>query len=281
MESLKPPTDNLYKFLAIGGLVAVIAAGYLWNKENSETFFRRHNLERNLSDLLIEFHTKFGSEICHADLPGYIETDRNAPSTAYAYQLAFIDDNEGREYEYTHLLLHDAQVRRLCKLPRETEDIEFWANWYDISQGEVVQAAKTEDSFIHRVNKEAQEFRPRFEKAQLIALEIWSIEDGFTRIELITIVTACLGAVITVIGFTLWYFKVQRYQDQLLVFELSKAKTPQSVIPATATAPVPAPPVPVLKSEEKTSHPPSLVEPLLVRAAIEEINEPVTPGKPR
>src|SRR5690606_29396606 len=133
------------------------------------------------------------------------------PYISLAYGLAYENDRAERERTIDHLLLHDSQIRRLCHRPTESEpdEVAFWATWFSTSENQIRTAIAMPNSWIDKVNTNAQEFRPRFEKSVLLALEIWTIEDSFQRIEFTAILMSGTGFVLALVGFILWYLRVQ------------------------------------------------------------------------
>ena len=222
---LQPPTDNLYKFLAIAGLVSMIASVYLLMEKESECFARRLKLESELDLLLQEFHAKHGSEICHEEL-GY---PKKREKTPHSDSLPFGVANADRNETLRHLDLHWAQLGKLMTHPRYSkESFLFWKSWFALNDQELTlwMEDPSKDSQIEQIRSSAIEFRPRYARSMQIAREIWKNEDSLQDHALICQIGLGGGLIFMLGGFALWLLLVQLPQDQLLHAEV-RSKIPQ------------------------------------------------------
>ncbi len=223
---LQPPTDNLYKFLCVGGIAAIIASFYFLIDRNTESYAQRLKLEQEFSEILDEFHTKFGSKVAHDELrltPQQLESVTLQDSLAYS--VAYAD----REQTYEHLNLHHRQLRNLMVPPlRDEFSKAFWMNWFSLSEEELHHWDTNEKQRVQSIRSSAVEFRPRFEKAIVIVKEIWMIEDTFVVYVWSCLTGVILGVLLTVFGFFFWYIRVQRIQDQILKLDLEEKRKKQT-----------------------------------------------------
>lgn len=222
---LQPPTDNLYKFLCVGGIAAIIASFYFLLDRNAESFAARLKLEQEFSEILDEFHAKFGSKVAHEQLmltPQELESFTLQDS--FAFSVAYAD----REHTYEHLNLHHSQLRNLMQPPLQDEASKaFWMNWFELSEAELIQWDTNERPQVEAIRSSAIEFRPRFEKSIVIVKEIWMIEDTFVVYMWSCRTGVMIGFLLTLFGFSFWYIRVQRIQDQILKLELEEKRRKQ------------------------------------------------------
>jgi len=220
MMQLQPPTDNLYKFLAIAGLASILVSAYFFNDQNKDSYQKRLPLEHEFNQILDEYHTKFGSRIAHKDL-GITKEDEDKGSLqdSLAFSVAFGD----RDSILEHINLHDKQLLKLMSHSAyKLEAAEYWKKWFALTD-ESLSAWVDDDSPDSKVNtviSQAIEFRPRYEKSLQIVKEIWILVDTFKNAAIGCVVGIVVGFIMMIIGFVLWYIQVQRPQDLILKCEL-------------------------------------------------------------
>jgi hypothetical protein len=230
MDSLKLPTDNLYKFLAIGGLLAVVTAIYLWHQIDREDLEKVDKLEREVATILNDFHRKFSSpqmEGTDVDMSKYLPL---GATLEWGIWNAY--DDMSRRTIIDHLNMHDEQLHNLSWRPdKEHADIRrFWCQWFGLTDAQLtvlvsdaVSIKPSEDNLILKTMQEAADFKPKFGMSLRLCYQIWSTIDDLELIgkAAMWVIGAGIGAMI--VGFLGWYFQVQRYQDRLLKLELAHA----------------------------------------------------------
>lgn len=252
-DHLKPPTDNLYKFMAIGGLAAVIAASYFyftWLDRTNDDLLRYHN---EVADIINEYHSSFmmldGSPIAEPN-------DDNENGVLDSIQFTtMVEDEKERMEVLKHLAMHDSNLVKFARFPVPSDQNarDFWKASCGLSDSQFDEMTERKpfespspDNFITRTNKLAKDFRPRHQRIIYTMDMIWGIDDDTKLLKRGLIAVVIIGTLAAVTGFTLWYFKVQRYQDRILRIEFENARlerqthsAPQeaTVSPSSTTSP--------------------------------------------
>lgn len=218
---LQPPTDNLYKFMSVGGIALLIAAGYFLNVQYSDSYRRRFTLENEYNEIVVEFHRNFGSKVMHDELG---ITKSEADSVPLQKTLAFSTANaneEEKKHILEHINLHDRQLRALMTPPdRDPESNSFWASWFARTPEELARWQKEKPNEIESIRLSAIEFRPRYEKCLSLVSELWLNQSSFKTVAWICGIGIVLGALSALCGFILWYRLVQQLQDKILRYDL-------------------------------------------------------------
>lgn len=217
---LQPPTDNLYKFLAVGGIAAILGSIYFFTSYHRESYPARLKLEQQFAEILDEFHAKFGSNVSHDELnfkPQEVAEVKVEDSLAFS--VAYADP----KHVYEHLNLHHRQLLSLMDPPLTNEKTKsFWMKWYGLSEDALRNWATSNPEQVQAIQSSAIEFRPRFERTFVLAKEIWSIEEMFSFYGWCCGMGIAVGSFLTCFGFIFWYVLVQRVQDQILRLDLAE-----------------------------------------------------------
>jgi len=230
MFNLPLPTDNLYKFLALAGLTLVVIPGFFAYKSDEEIHKQRETLiekseelEKSLDELK-DFMVYFPR---HKPYTIVEEPNVDADSREYyQYILAHCKGAEdfARQFEYPltltdkQLYLTDPEVRNAFKSIRGLTDVEYEKWLQSLSMLDI-------QNIIYRPTRDVtQKVKNNAKNMRLEARHLYiliSRENAEFQIEKWCIY---LGNVLMVLGFGLWWWKVQRYQDKLLKKKVSEAK---------------------------------------------------------
>jgi hypothetical protein len=190
------PTDNLYKFLAIGGVVAAIGGAYLSYLSSAEEVHRRTQLS------LEQIEAQWKNGLAAAAKQISEGEERIA-------QLKFDRDTEilkkgFKDYQQNHQLSEEEKQflsRELDQQSKDADEVEtFLTKSLDVLQQQAIAS-----------NIEA---KSKFDELELnwfyfyIRAAVWV---GYSF--------QIVGSTACIWGFWSWYWRVQRYQDYLLIKE--------------------------------------------------------------
>lgn len=228
MFTLPLPTDNLYKFVALAGL-ALIAIGYFFtvksqdelNKQQETLLWKSDELERSV-DKLKDYTVYFPRHKPQAK-PEEPNTDLDSLKYfEYVRSLCKCDQDFARQFEYAltmkdkQLYLTDPAVREAFKALRGFTDAEY-EKWVQSSSMLEIQ------DLVNRPTGDIA--RKVIDNARMLELEAFHYYGLVGRANDERQVGKWFsggGAVLMVLGFILWWWKVQRYQDRLLRRKVSE-----------------------------------------------------------
>ena len=197
------PTDNLYKFVALSGLVLIITSLALpmLNNDKGYKLFTQLNSNKTQIEIEIKELTTQDSIIDALlnQLEAGIDSDSLYPQKDInIYSLKYRDDviescygKEFRDYyefiekhKYT-LFPREAKIREIKNKMKERDEIRL-------------EIKKLHYQFI---NKNA---------------ELKTVVNIYERREFILLVSSLIGIILTSFGFYYWYYRVQKYLDKKL-----------------------------------------------------------------
>jgi len=176
LNFLTPPTDNLYKFIAITGLLFIFASIFYPTFLNIQINERILESEKDIEIATIE-RTKLERESNDIerkanDMQKKVEGFKQNPSNVFAKQL-------------------EAEMKDLEQLQKQTKEFTDVAT--------ELQKRNIEIEYKNKITK----FYNNYLELALNAAQV-----GMT-----------IGLILTFLGFTLWFFKVQKHQDLVLLKE--------------------------------------------------------------
>jgi hypothetical protein len=184
MSIFTPPTDNLYKFLAVSGVVLIVAGAYY-----PPVFFRQTGME-------------------------YLEQLRGSKELE-------VQEEFGKERLETLELREQQALDQKNKLQKRLAELKSSSNSTEVDklEGRVKEANREIESIVDS----ASELRLNLamKRAQVKHEETVSI-NGRRDSRLVLIVGGVgvlIGIFFAVAGFCLWYKKVQRFQDRVVTKE--------------------------------------------------------------
>lgn len=192
MQNFQPPTDNLYKFLALTGVVLTLAGIALPSGMSYSLRIREFDFVAQIAEAKAEYEVWQAAEV-------------RAQARREAYKVEGAKLNQFMAEHPKDSLPADVQVVLRDKALQNDKDTRALFD----SLEQITDRAATADKAIGAINASAKEVE--FLKWTAVA-SLWS---GGTLL--------CIGIVLAVSGFTLWYRRTQRFQDQLLVAELNAA----------------------------------------------------------
>ena len=175
------PTDNLYKFLGLSGIVIILTSSYV------------------LLITLIELEEK----IIDTKEQQRISVEKNRESSE-------------RLEEFGKIAERLAAIKKKKKLPQNADKSVL--QYYSGSD------LKKLDEKLH------QSFHQRIIETintEFNAQRVESLKQRAEQLKYASIFFNIFGFVLSLVGFTLWYRKVQKPQDMLLQSELEKSKSNQ------------------------------------------------------
>jgi hypothetical protein len=194
MHNLQPPTDNLYKFVALTGVVAALAA-LLWpttvfyNLRIREFEFAAHTAAARA-----EFEVWQGAEI-----NSNAQFQKNLESSLLLKQFMVEHPAEGLPADVRELSRQEA-----IRIDREKRELVA-------AHDKIVEKAAAADRALGMLESKRQE----------IGFLKWTA----TATATVAVVLFIAGVALAAVGFRLWYFRSQVHQDKILAAEAAKAST--------------------------------------------------------
>ncbi len=211
MNLPNPPTDNLYKFVAIFGLVLFIASIYLYSEIKDEKSIKTQKALQILplkSDLAME---KLNKSILQREA----EENNTSLNSKILMEKETVDsvEDELLLIDKTNVEKLDKRLDLSMQLVQKTIDIvklqdeknkavsEFNKNieYSNINMNEI----KNE---LERIDKNGDELADYY--ASIEKVDRWSALLSFSGV---------IGFFMMILGFYFWYVRVQKYQDIILV----------------------------------------------------------------
>jgi hypothetical protein len=234
MEPFKPPTDNLYKFIAIAGLVLSLGCVWQMNKLHSYAY---ETMERYDSVRNSQMRRRAGDKL--SVYPSLIVKDKWPKHPSFD-EVEARDDARRTYMEYADSLgelLYEESATPTEKSKSEYFSREDVKSFFKIEKG--IEREKY-DSFVSQmtVSEFAELVRPEIESARQeradLVQELDLLRDTWRAIDWFYLafrwagLLAWVGGGVSVIGFIAWYVQVQRWEDQLLKAraKVELAKTP-------------------------------------------------------
>lgn len=220
MDYLKAPADNLYKFLAIGGIVALIATAIVGAPQYRHLEEISRQYEREISDGINEYHSLFPSR------PNFNEIDVDGFNDILQFQIRNLITPEEQLGAIDHLGYHDRVLSLLSAKPQKGDQKakEFWMEKFSLTDAEFDSALASTDpnNIIARTVQRARELRPKQQKLVYTLYDVFDVQLLVTLLDwgIAIALIVCLTATIT--GFVLWYSRVQKFNDRILVHQLNE-----------------------------------------------------------
>lgn len=181
-----PPSDSLYKFTAIGGVILVVLSLYLpW---------------------------KLGSDLLIANLDLLLDLEKQAPGYRELHH-----DLQDMGVFAQGVLKDLVELEKTCIKNKESFNPSEMCNrnkW----NADFLRRLKEAESKQSELELLLLQSKYTTKKVDLLALDA-------RRLTWISRLTLGLGVIMTVFGFWNWYFKFQRYQDRIIKAQ-AEPKTP-------------------------------------------------------
>lgn len=187
-----PPTDNLYKFIAISGLVlmvvSIIAPLHFLRDFDKMPGADEAILKSEIIDEMVALRIGVDEKWAEAPLPGSTsKADVAAKRTSDDEFLQLLKSIQTS----IHTRMYDSET-----LPPEPEF------------------------------KALKQLRDKIQKLEIYKYSSWAFFEYFNQVNRWSDVGGRVSGWMILIGFTLWYRKVQRWHDRALVAEASKIPPP-------------------------------------------------------
>ena len=233
MDFLTPPTDNLYKFLAIAGIAVALSAGFFENRQLAQITENSNQVEgeratqqmiREIDDVEIKreqesYESRMKSNDQRLNDLQKEQAQLNAVQEKVAGKASEVDKSDYKQQSEAFTAKAE-RLRSDVEQMRSTNGVDAEAeNMFKTVRAEVIAMAAI-------AGKNA---------VTIELLEQFKVDRKFYDGAILT------GICIAAYGFLLWYLKVQRYQDRILVAEAAEkakqAESESSDVPATVPAP--------------------------------------------
>jgi hypothetical protein len=220
MDFLKPPTDNLYKFVAITGFVLTVVPPYLAYRFDADSYLTIHEYEREVGDVLSEYHAIFVDQIRPDQIKEVRLVDETIP-----FQLHRLNTDEDLQKIINHLEEHDHKLFMLSAFPKKDDDVarELWTTSFRLSPEayDALIQSPSADNLISKVNSQARLLRPKHQRIIFTVVDTVTLADDVDVAALYAFGAMAIGIVLMIVGFALWYIRVQRPQDRILASQLA------------------------------------------------------------
>lgn len=227
MQYITPPTDNLYKFLAIGGLAVIVIAFIVPIQAIVELEKKSIESDRPLNESL---RTRISIALAASD-DEPLSKDLVAKAAEAIWsndknvRNAYLVDWEDRidKIDKSIFSVDAAEVRQELASEKGRIDLK---TFFGLTDGQVndPKAADHADEWIANLRREYLEDRKLDDEAMLSLRTFWLTLDYANITQQYGKWGISLGAVMAVVGFGLWWYKVQRFQDKILAADAMKPK---------------------------------------------------------
>jgi hypothetical protein len=225
MDIVKPPTDNLYKFAAITGLLVAAASYYLPSSYEYEFRLAERDGMKEAAAAVCEYETL-------VMLAGGFEAFKRAQDAKGDNRPPYmITDDKGVRAQWRSIFKTETetllQISVFPKAGSET-DREFWMEQIGISKDAYdkvleQQASGEANTELDHIVMGAAALRPKLLRAQIEVHKLWDMMDSMNKRWSMGRWGMGLGLVVGACGFIAWYRRVQRHQDTLLREEVKKS----------------------------------------------------------
>jgi hypothetical protein len=248
LESLAP-TDSLYKFMAIAGLVLLVFGASYPLARDDDLRSKNHDVALQLNEvqrLVAQFSVDVDSEARRAGIPGSNTAGSTRPASSRLAETR-LETAEG-ELETTILSLegteleiqaHDIERRSATQPLTPAERTELrgiftdWKNLLDeVDRAKGKSAAET-TRVLDLLHREA-DIDAKVRESQILTKEEGSLLVQAQVWESIGRIMRRSGYAVSVLGFWLWYIRLQRPQDRLVLLRLDAARDSGATKFATA-----------------------------------------------
>ena len=207
MNVTTPPTDNLYKFMAISGLIIFLLSLYFPFKQAEDLELRISKVAGEIDEYNIKWEELYQQ---------WLEVDNE-------FREGFRKEFGDSIYD-EFIKLYEEREYFACRdfLLRLTEKVQYSViipNKEDTSKvfNRTVRTLKLKEELIqHRITLSRIDTKNR----ELKILFNWRKRWNF-----LILTGGLIGAVISILGFILWYWRLQKPQDLILKNKLRKAGT--------------------------------------------------------
>lgn len=185
------PTDNLYKFLAIFGLIILVFSFYLEDRHLEEL----HNINKRMREFNIDHQ---GDKEFRDYLKSSMDSMLNYQKSVYNKTYALLQDSKKRPVKLDELESLKIEIENIKDLPEDIKRISD--KWIDLNDAWLISAREAEKNLGDSDYVEKKAKYARFYAKYL----------------------RVIGSLSMVFGFILWYWKHQRYIDAKIKWEGQK-----------------------------------------------------------
>lgn len=232
MDTLKPPTDNLYKFLAITGIVLVAFCLYTKRQARKDLLVRVEAFRREETENTENLFLSKAQPIPLMPPVRSLEQPANLPTGDFllgnAHERlvweAFLASEQKVAVANSSFPSNDEMVEYF----KRPEAIDYFVNIKLVPKDEYDKFVQgvTMVRFIEMTAGE-REFllakRRGFQRLYQAVRPVWDAIDDYESLSAHCDEGWKWGLGLTVFGFSLWWWKYQRYQDRLILAETEKA----------------------------------------------------------
>ena len=211
-----PPSDSLYKFTAVGGLILIVLSLYVpWKMD----------LDLKIAALEIELENS-NAELKHMDME---VLDEQIDDT-----LKVIDGATKNLGEKMQLLesevrelgkIIDAKSKKISPPPQKLNfEVERVRNGHNVRELEqIMSELEQKKSELKQASRLTEQLKAKSYEWTLLKMQSLHEADKLNvlgiqaaRLGWISLFTLCIGIMMTVLGFWNWYYRFQIYQDRII-----------------------------------------------------------------
>jgi len=213
------PTDNLYKFIAIAGLLIYVASGLLPDLHIEAINSELYRIKAQQYEL---------DDPCYTQNSDIADADWESPE--------WTNDRIGREKYVAGFCSIEKQLKAWIAMTPGIKDKENWFDDKIVRRKTMADKGFTDEQYnkwlktlsleeFQRMMKpkieRAKSLLPKVYQQRLATERAWELIDRRDRYKTMSWVGLAIGSIGVAAGFGAWYTKVQRPQDQLLLADIA------------------------------------------------------------
>jgi hypothetical protein len=232
MDFLKPPTDNLYKFLAIGGLVVI---GF--------SLYTKHGARNDLIKVIDSFQKEqhgFAEQLLVPQITESLRPPLRKWEPPDPPQGNYLTGDRADRDAWKVVFDNILEISRKNAAPptptemgeyfRRPEVLGYYMLYEGRPEGDFIKQGKTKSypDFVDLIKDERQMWQSKFREILQFTHALdstWAVIDEYNAIDAHSKVGFWVGVGMTVFGFGLWWGVLQRHQDKIVKREAKEVKT--------------------------------------------------------
>ena len=222
MDTLRPPTDNLYKFMAISGVALVIFSAY-WFSRQARDFSEQFN---EAATEIESRMTSLQTSMLFLSPTEHLQGLPQRQYVAFGIETAELTDaQKAQDVEFVRVF-DDVLFHMLTVPSPDDESAKKWWASHGVAEKDYI-AMTTDPTAIEEMKRIATISKEYLNKSPTmfsLCTRQWEALQGVSTIRNITAVGALVGVVLASTGFWFWYRRVQCLEDAMRRYELEKAK---------------------------------------------------------
>jgi len=185
------PTDNLYKFLALGGLVTLVVFPIFYVSQVADR--NRQMVETETEALILEKEVEFLKWETNALIDELAETKKDAK-----------------------MLAKESKTSKSSSVGQANDPISPSVDSITKRANQILLENKGYLDRGYELRRKTLELEKESLKLAGKRVEINLLDGRLNAIRRLTLIGISVSSVIMILGFSLWYLKLQKYQDQTI-----------------------------------------------------------------